>query len=207
MKRLLLSLTAIVMASVGIPSVAGGAAVKLACPLISQTDTVNGSDTILVGTVKELTDDVMVMGTPRHAAVVEVERYLKGRGPAEVTIAQSGYHGDYSFTADTLGQKALFFLRDTTSPFRIGSCLRPAGLEGVFYPDDPDNEEFLDSGRESLRQTEAITGPGSPPLAPSAEAEQDGDTPWLILALAAGVAGALLTGGAAVLYARRRTRG
>ena len=187
MKRFLLPLAAVAIAGLLLP--AGlRPAYACSCALLSTEEYVNNADVIAIGTVVQLIETAEQFPPveeesdgiiPDIDAVVAVERYLKGDGPAEIEVDDPPSDGTCGFLDQaSLGERHLLFL---TNSFTTHIC---AG--STLLTDDPANLQFL-------QDVQAITGPGSlPPTGFAPPADKSGDSaPWLVIALGtAALAGA-----------------
>ncbi|MFB3093431.1 MAG: hypothetical protein ACE1ZN_03385, partial [Dehalococcoidia bacterium] len=137
--------------------------------------------------VEEESDGII----PDIDAVVAVERYLKGDGPAEIEVDDPPSGGTCGFLEqESLGQRYLLFLTGETSPLQTHLCSGSLPIEGPGRWTLAVSEEFA---ANALQEVQAITGPGSlPPTGIAPPADKSGDSaPWLVIALGtAALAGA-----------------
>ncbi len=200
MKRFLLPLVAVTIASLLLPSVNPAYACSCAAPTPEQH--VDYADIIVIGTVVRLIETTEEFPTPEEKpdgqipdidAAVQVERYLKGSGPAEIEVDDPSSGGTCGFLEQaSLGQRYLLLLTGETSPLETNLCSGSTPLVAT-----PHVQQFL-------QEVQAITGPGTlPPTdsAPPAD-ESGGGTPWLAIAASAGI----LAAASALLLRRRLTR-
>ena len=200
MKRLLLPLAALTIASLLLPSV--NPAYACSCAALTPEQYVDNADIIVIGTVVRLIETTEEFPTPEEKpdgqipdvdAAVQVERYLKGSTPVEIEVDDPPSGGTCGFLEqESLGQRYLLFLTGETSPLQTHLCSGSTPLV-----DTPHVQQFL-------QEVQAITGPGTlPPTdsAPPAD-ESGGGTPWLAIAASAGI----LAAASALLLRRRLTR-
>ncbi len=201
MKRFLLPLAAVAITGLLLPA-GVRPAYACSCALLSTEEYVNNADVIAIGTVVQLIETAEQFPPveeesdgiiPDIDAVVAVERYLKGDGPAEIEVDDPPSGGTCGFLEQaSLGQRYLLFLTGETSPLQTHLCSGSTPLV-----DTPHVQQFL-------QEVQAITGPGTlPPTdsAPPAD-ESGGSTPWLAIAASAGI----LAAASALLLRRRLTR-
>ncbi len=200
MKRLLLPLAAITIASLLLPSV--NPAYACSCAALTPEQYVDDADIIVIGTVVRLIETTEEFSTPEEKpdgqipdvdAAVQVERYLKGSRSAEIEVDDPPSGGTCGFLEqESLGQRYLLFLTGETSPLQTHLCSGSTPLV-----DTPHVQQVL-------QEVQAITGPGTlPPTdsAPPAD-ESGGGTPWLAIAASAGI----LAAASALLLRRRMAR-
>ena len=200
MKRFLLPLVAVTIASLLLPSV--NPAYACSCAAATPEQHVDYADIIVIGTVVRLIETTEEFSTPEEKpdgqipdvdAAVQVERYLKGSGLAEIEVDDPPSGGTCGFFEQaSLGQRYVLFLTGETSPLQTHLCSGSTPLV-----DTPHVQQFL-------QEVQAITGPGTlPPTdsAPPAD-ESGGGTPWLAIAASAGI----LAAASALLLRRRLTR-
>jgi len=204
MKRLLLPLAAIAIAGFLLPSV--NPAYACSCAFSTPQELVDFADVIVIGTVVRLIETTEEFPTPEEKpdgqipdvdAAVQVERYLKGSGPAEIEVDDPPSGGTCGFLEQaSLGQRYLLFLTGETSPLQTHLCSGSTPLV-----DTPHVQQFL-------QDVQAITGPGT--LAPTGSAppnEQPGaGVPLLPIVIASSVGAAALAAASALLLRRRLTR-
>ena len=200
MKRLLLPLAAITIASLLLPSV--NPAYACSCAALTPEQYVDDADIIVIGTVVRLIETTEEFPTPEEKpdgqipdvdAVVEVERYLKGSRLAEIEVDDPPSGGTCGFLEQaSLGQRYLLFLTGETSPLQTHLCSGSTPLVDV-----PHVQQFL-------QEVQAITGPGTLPPTGSAPPADDsgGGTPWLPIIIGSSLAAALAA--ASTLLLRRR---
>ena len=190
MKRFLLPLAAVAITGLLLPA-GVRPAYACSCALLSTEEYVNNADVIAIGTVVQLIETAEQFPPveeesdgiiPDIDAVVAVERYLKGDGPAEIEVDDPPSGGTCGFLEQaSLGQRYLLFLTGETSPLQTHLCSGSTPLV-----DTPHVQQFL-------QEVQAITGPGSlPPTGIAPPADKSGDSaPWLVIALGtAALAGA-----------------
>ena len=199
MKRFLLPLVAVTIASLFLPSV--NPAFACSCAAATPKQHVDNADIIVIGTVVRLietTEEKPDGQIPDVDAAVQVERYLKGSGPAEIEVDDPPSGGTCGFLEQaSLGQRHLLFLTGETSPLETHLCSGSTPLV-----DTPHVQQFL-------QDVQAITGPGT--LAPTGSAPPDeqagAGVPWLPVIIASSVsAAAALAAASALLLRRRLTR-
>ena len=213
MKRFLLPLAAIAVAGLLLPAGARPA-YACSCAVQSVEDYVANADVIVIGTVVQVVDATdQFRATPEKSegtgiasvadidAVVSVERYLKGAGPAEIVADDPPSGGSCGFLDESsLGQRYLLFLTGDASPFATHLCSGSTPLEGAQI-----DQERAD---EMLQEVRAITGPGTLPqdIDVPIESQTDDGIPWLPIILGSSLAAGVLAA-AALLLRRRLTRG
>jgi len=165
----------------------------------------------VVGTVLRLVDDPSegyAEGYPDKDAVVSVERYLKGSGPAEIVADDPVGDADCGFFSEgSVGQRYVLFL----------------GSDAIFgNSDDGALYTHLCAGNEIasdalIAEVEAVTGSGVPPnddepvpgpstpvedVVPLSEETDDAEFPLLPVAVAATLGPLALLAGAAFVWRR-----
>ena len=171
------------------------------CGITSLEDRVASTESIVVGTVREITDlstKGMVISFT-YDLTVAIDEYLKGSGSDTITIRNGPLQGEAcsAFGPDAVGKTYLLFLgRDEAGRFITSSCSGSGAIGDT-------NRDHMESTIEQIRQLVAGgTSPATevPPTAPADElppAGSGGDLPeqsnaWLFLAIAGaglGVAG------------------
>lgn len=169
MKHLLAPIAVLVTTAILLSAVTPAYACSCAQPSIE--DTVANADVVAVATVTRLVDDADggFGGITDLDGIASVERYLKGSGPAEITIDDPAGDGDCGFLDETdVGERHLFFLTTDEDAYKTNLCAGNALLTGEFV-DEPTVNAYL-------AEIEAITGPGQAPddSAPIAQTEDDG---------------------------------
>ena len=204
MKRLLLPLAAITIAGLLLPSGVRPAYACSCAPLPPQAH-VDNADVIVIGTVSEVIDTTEQFPAPEEKsdgaipdvdAVIEVERYLTGSGPAEIEVDDPPSGGTCGFLEQTsLGQRYLLFLTGEASPFKTHLC-----SGSTLLLDEPLNQEFLEA-------VLAITGPGTFPTtgSPSSAGGSGSTVPWLTIIIGSSLGAGALAAASAFLL-RRLTR-
>ncbi len=179
--------------SAGVPS-----AHACSCVVRTTQAYLDGADVVAVGTIIRLIDDKDIGDGPNDLdARVSVARYLKGSGPAEITVDDPPSGGTCGFLDDgDLGKTYLLFLTGSDSPFESNLCSGNTLLVGP-APED---------GQGRLDEVEALTGPGAPPNAGPAPSQSGTDVPWLAIGLGSGLGAALLLA-ASIIVVRRRIIG
>lgn len=159
---------------------------------------VDQADVIAIGTIIQLIDDKDIGDGPNDLdARVSITRYLKGSGPAEITVDDPPSGGTCGFLDDgDLGETYLLFLTGSDSPFESNLCSGNTMLIGP-TPED---------GQARLNEVEALTGPGAPPEVAPAPSGSGSDVPWLAIGLGSGLGAALLLA-ASITVVRRRIIG
>ena len=108
MKRFLLPLAAVAIAGLLLPA-GVRPAYACSCALLSTEEYVNNADVIAIGTVVQLIETAEQFPPveeesdgiiPDIDAVVAVERYLKGDGPAEVRLCEGDLHRPLRLAGD-----------------------------------------------------------------------------------------------------------
>jgi len=205
MKRLLLPLAAITIAGLLLPSGVRPAYACSCAPLPPKAH-VDNADVIVIGTVSEVIDTTEQFPAPEEKsdgaipdvdAVIEVERYLKGSGPAEIEVDDPPSGGTCGFFEQaSLGQRYVLFLTGETSLLQTHLCSGSTPLV-----DTPHVQQFL-------QDVQAITGTGTfPPNGSTPPTEQPAaDTPWLPIIIASSVGAAAVAAASALLLRRRLTR-
>ena len=205
MKRLLLPLVAAAIAGLILP-IGVRPAYACSCAPLSADQHVANADHIAIGTVVRLIHTTEQFPAPEEKpdgtipdvdAVVEVERYLKGSGPAEIEVDDPPSGGTCGFfDQSSLEQRYLLLLTGETSPFKTHLCSGSTPLI---------ENQFI---QQFLQDVQAITGPGTLPTPGSAPpGEQSGDgLPWLPIILASALGTAGLAATSAFLLRRRLTR-
>lgn len=205
MKHLLVPIAS--LATVAILFSAITPAYACSCAQLSVEETVANADVVAIATVTRLVDDIETYdgeeaggvargGVPDSDGIASVERYLKGSGPAEITVDDPIGDADCGFLDETdLGERHLLFLTTDEGVYKTHLCAGNALLTGEFV-DEPTVNAYL-------AEVEAITGPGQPPDDSGPTTPTDDDLPreafW---ALAILIPIAFLT--AATLSLRRR---
>ena len=206
MKRFLLPLAAIAIAGLLLPA-SVRPAYACSCAALTPEEHVDNANIVVIGTVIRLIDSTEqfpaapeksegtgIASTPDVDAVVTVERYLKGSGPAEIVADDPPSGGLCGFLDQaSLGQRYLLFLTGEASPFNTHLC---SGSTQIV--DNQFNQQFL-------QDVEAITGPGIPPTDATALPQQTrGDSfPWLPIILGSSLAAGALAAASAILLRRR----
>ena len=209
MTRLLLPLAALAIAGVLLPT-GIRPAYACSCTALIPQQHVDNADVIVIGTVVQLIDtSEQFPAAPEKSegtgiasitdvdAVVAVERYLKGTGPAQVEVDDPPSGGTCGFFDQaSLGKRYLLFLTGETSPFQAHLC-----SGSTLIVDDQFNQQFL-------QDVKAITGPGVPPATGTAPpvAEPGADFPWLPIILGSSLGASALIAASAFLLRRRLTR-
>ena len=166
----------------------------LSCAMPDAAASVERSDVVVVGTIVEASerDSEGYLGPGmRSRAEVAVERYLKGAGPAKVTVDSATAAWAGGWDEEDIGQRWVFFLQGEGDHYDEQACSGSFALENEGHP-------------LSRERVEAVTGPGVPPE-PEGEASQPSDDSSA-LSLALGGAGTALLAGlgtAGLLYVRR----
>ncbi len=203
MKRFLLPLVAVAIVGLLLPSL--NPAYACSCAALTPEQYVDNADIIVIGTVVRLIETTEEFPTPEEKpdgqipdvdAAVQVERYLKGSGPAEIEVDDPPSGGTCGFLEQaSLGQRYLLFLTGETSPLQTHLCSGSMPLV-----DTPHVQQFL-------QDVQAITGPGTlPPTGSAPPNEQPGaGVPWLPIIIASSVGAAALAAASALLLRRRGT--
>jgi hypothetical protein len=157
-RPLLLLLSAAVTAALLARSAAPVAACS--CEIPSAGDVVSQAQLVLIGEPQSLSktqsrivraDNGMYEYGLRTKATIQVERYLKGRGPGAIEVIDDICVG--SLAPDSLGRKHLLVLRFDDPYYRLPTVQGCLGS-------GPVNGSLLGL---RLSQVEAVTGPGEPP--------------------------------------------
>ena len=204
MKRFLLPLVAVTIASLLLPSL--NPAYACSCAALTPEQYVDNADIIVIGTVVRLIETTEEFPTPEEKpdgqipdvdAAVQVERYLKGSGPAEIEVDDPPSGGTCGFLEQaSLGERYLLFLTGETSPLQTHLCSGSMPLI-----DTPHVQQFL-------QDVQAITGPGTLPQdspVPSQSPADDG-IPWLPIILGSTLGAAALAAASALLLRRHLPR-
>ena len=203
MKRLLLPLAAITIAGLLLPA-GVRPAYACSCAALTPEQYVDNADIIVVGTVVRLIETTEEFPTPAEKpggqipdvdAALQVERYLKGSGPAEIEVDDPPSGGTCGFLEQaSLGQRHLLFLTGETSPLQTHLCSGSTPLV-----DTPHVQQFL-------QDVQTITGPGTlPPTGSTPPSEQPAsDTPWLPIILGSALAASGLAASAFLMHHRLR---
>lgn len=214
MKRLLLPLATVAIAGLLLPTGVRPAH-ACTCTGYSPEEKVANADVIAIGTVSRIFDNPYTMPDPKTTsgevtiddvdAVVSVERYLKGTGPAEIVAddPQSG-GGCGIFEELSAGSRYLLFLTREDSDFRTHLCSGSLPIEGPGRWTLAVSEEFA---ANALQEVQAITGPGTLPQdspVPSQSPADDG-IPWLAIIIASSLGAGALAAASALLLHRRLT--
>ncbi len=204
MKPLLLPLAAAAIAGLLLPSV--NPAYACSCAALTPKQYVDNADIIVIGTVVRLIETTEEFPTPEEKpdgqipdidAAVQVERYLKGSGPADIEVDDPPSGGTCGFFEQaSLGQRYVLFLTGETSPLETHLCSGSTPLV-----DTPHVQQFL-------QDVQAITGPGTlPPSGSAPPNEQPGAAvPLLPIVIASSVGAAALAAASALLLRRRLRR-
>ena len=214
MKRFLLPLAAVAITGLLLP--AGlRPAYACSCALLSTEEYVNNADVIAIGTVVQLIETAEQFPPveeesdgiiPDIDAVVSVERYLKGTGPAEIEVDDPPSGGTCGiFEELSVGSRYLLFLTGTTSPFTTNLCSGSLPVEGPGRWTLAVSEEFA---ANALQEVQAITGPGTLPQnsPPPSQSPADDGIPWLAIIIGSSLAAGALLAASALLLRRRLTR-
>jgi len=148
------------------------------CAQPSVEETVANADIVAIATVSRLVDDADggFADVPDLDGVATVERYLKGTGPAEITVDDPIGDGDCGFLDETdVGERHLFFLTTDDGAYRTHLCAGNALLTGEFV-DEPTVNAYL-------AEVEAVTGlgqapDGSDPIAPTDDVNLPREAFW-----------------------------
>ena len=216
MKRFLLLLAAVAITGLLLPA---GLRPAYACSCVgySPEEKVANADVIAIGTVSRIFDNPYTIPDPKRTngevtlqdvdAVVSVERYLKGTGPAEIVAddPQSG-GGCGIFEELSVGSRYLLFLTGTTSPFTTNLCSGSLPIEGPGRWTLAVSEEFA---ANALEEVQAITGPGTLPQdsPPPSQSPTDDGIPWLAIIIGSSLAAGALLAASALLLRYHLTRG
>ena len=178
--------TAAVLLSAAVPS-----AYACSCAALTARQHIENADVIAIGKVVRLEDTTEPVPTvpgksdgavPDLDAVVLVQRYLKGVGPAEITVDDPPSGGACGFFDEaSLGETYLLFLKGQSSPFETNICAGSGQLAG-----EARDQQFLE-------EVVAITGRGAAP---------EEHFPWVIVGVGTGL-GVILAGASAILLRRR----
>lgn len=210
MKRLLVPLT--IVALIGLMWGRVAPAYACSCAVQPVAERLAFYNHAVVGTVVRLVDDPSegyAEGYPDKDAVVSVERYLKGSGPAEIVADDPVGDADCGFFSEaSVGQRYVLFL----------------GTDDLFgNSDDGAVYTHLCAGNEIasdalIAEVEAVTGSGVPPdggqpvpdpstpvedIEPFSEETDDAEFPLLPVAVAATLGPLALLAGAAFVWRRR----
>ena len=159
----------------------------LSCVPFSAERSVEHADIVLVGTVRELVAD------HSSGVLVEVGRYLKGSGPAAITLSSGTMAWDGWLFEENVGRQWLFFLKTDGESYEEWACSGSQPLDGAYGEPVP------------IEEIEALTSPGIPPEPDAIFIHGDdfgGPSPWLW----GGVGAAIVAVGIGVglAYLRRR---
>jgi hypothetical protein len=197
MKRLFPVLVLVAIAATLLPATAPPAYACTCAPDTSPQDHIAAANIIVIGTVVGLVDGSESSGPiADHDALVSVERYLKGSGPASI-VADDPPHGGLCgyFDDASIGKRHVLFLSGDSIPPRTSLCSGNA-LVGDYVPGQSAPGGVLDA-------IMAMTGPGSPPDTPA----DNSDGPWPAVGLWSVLgAAALLAASAYALHRRGRVR-
>ncbi|MCH8815969.1 MAG: hypothetical protein IH957_12930 [Chloroflexi bacterium] len=143
------------------------------CAQPSVEEIVANADIVAIATVTRLVDATEmwgITGVPDRDGIASVERYLKGSGPAEITVDDPSGDGDCGFLDETdVGERHLFFLTTDDGAYKTHLCSGNALLTGEFVDEDTVNAY--------LAEVEAVTGPGHPPDGVDPTSTADNDLP------------------------------
>jgi hypothetical protein len=129
------------------------------CAQISVEDSVANANIVAIATVTRMVSAPELRGdagVQDSDGLASVERYLKGSGPAEITIDDPVGDGDCGFLDEThVGERHLFFLTTDDGAYKTHLCAGNALLTGEFV-DEPTVNAYV-------AEVEAITGSGQAP--------------------------------------------
>jgi hypothetical protein len=214
MKRLVLPLAIVALLAAVSTSMRPAYACSCTGPTLPQAQ-VDAADTIVIGTVARVFDNPYTIENSAQPedefevqdvdAVVHVERYLKGGGPAEIIVDDPQHGGGCGILEErSLNSRYMLFLSGEDSPFTTTLCSGSLPIEGPGLVTLAVTEEYAAAVVEGVT---AVTGPGNLPSSDAAAPSgSSSDTPWLAIAIGGAAlagAGAGLAAAAAWLVRRR----
>ena len=129
------------------------------CAQLSVEESVANADIVAIATVTRMVSAPELRGDDGiqdSDGLASVERYLKGAGPAEITVDDPVGDGDCGFLDEThIGERHLFFLTTDDGAYKTHLCAGNALLTGEFV-DEPTVNAYV-------AEVEAVTGPGQAP--------------------------------------------